>query len=222
VEAEEEAALAKERALDPTVTPDPVAARAASEDTALAAGRLSTLHGRLLRRVTEVEASERLQRWQHEFRDLKKEHDALADEFAALYPRCVSQLADLFARVVSFDQRASKLHSARPAGVALHLEGVELTARKLERFTRDQPSLMTVVQLFALDGTALWPPKVPRDMSLFAPVVPANPVHSPDWWRPEVQAARNAEAKAEANRVARYYEQQNKQREERESNAAKP
>jgi hypothetical protein len=221
--AEEEAAVAQARALDPTVTPDPSAARAYAEDTALAAGRLSTLHGRLLRRVTEVEATERLRQWQRDFSDLKKERDALADEFAALYPRCVSQLTDLFARVVAFDQKASKLHQARPAGVALHIDSPELTARKLERVTRDVPSLLTAVTLYDFhNGKQIWPPVQKRDMSLFAPVVIADAAHSPDWWRPEVQAARNAEAKAEAERVREYYERQAREREEREKHAAKP
>jgi hypothetical protein len=50
-------------------------------------------------------------------------------------------------------------------------------------------------------------------MALFNPVVPADPVHSPDWWRPEVRAARAAEAAAEAQRVAEYYERQQQQQE---------
>jgi hypothetical protein len=221
--AEEEAARAKEAALDPTVTPDPAAARAAAEDTALAAGRLRTLHARLLRHTTAVAEAARLRRWQHEFRDLKKERDALAQEFAQVYPTVCAQLVDLFARTAALDQRLSKLHESRAAGVALHLDSVELSARELERFTRDVPSLLTTVTLFDLKtGKQVWPPVVPRDMSLFAPVVPADPAHSPDWWRPEVQAARNAEAAAEAQRVAEYYEQQNKQREEREKHGHSP
>jgi hypothetical protein len=222
VGAEEEAARAKEAALDPTQTPDPVAARAAAEDTALSVGRLRTLHARLLRHTTAVAEAARLRRWQHEFRDLKKERDELVGEFAQVYPTACAQLADLFTRVVAFDQRAFKLHESRPAGVKLHLEGVELSARRLEAFSRGVPSLMTVVQLFALDGKRVWPPVVPRDMSLFAPVVPAGPARGPDWWRPEVQAARAAEAKAEAERVAEYYARQAKEREEREKHAAKP
>jgi hypothetical protein len=183
---------------------------------------LRTLHGRLLRRVHAVEAAEQFRQWQCDFRDLNKEHNSLAKEFAALYPTAVAQLANLFGRLSSFERRASQLHQRRPAGCALHIESVELTARKLERFTRDEPSLPTVVQLFALDGKQVWPVKVARDMSLFAPVVPADPARGPDWWRKEVQDARAAEAKAEADRVTAYYEKQAREREEREKNAAKP
>jgi hypothetical protein len=68
---------------------------------------------------------------------------------------------------------------------------------------------MSALTLFDFpSGKQLWPQVAPRDMAIFAPIVPANPVHSPDWWRPEVQAARNAEAAAEARRVAEYYEKQ--------------
>jgi hypothetical protein len=76
-------------------------------------------------------------------------------------------------------------------------------------FTRDRPELLNTLTLFDLpSGKQLWPQVVPRDMALFAPVVAANPVHSPDWWRPEVRAARAAEAAAEAQRVQEYYEKQ--------------
>jgi hypothetical protein len=222
IAAEQAAILSREQAFDPQRAPDPVAARDQMENASLLVGRLQTLHSRLQRRVTAVEAAEHFRQWQCDFRDLKKEHDSLAKEFAQVYPTVCAQLFNLFGRLGSFDRRASQLHQRRPAGCSLHIESAELTARKLERFTRDEPSLPTVVQLFALDGKQVWPPKVARDMSLFAPVVIADAAHSPDWWRPEVQAARNAEAKAEADRVAQYYEQQNKQREEREKNAAKP
>jgi hypothetical protein len=202
--------------------PDPVAARDAMENAGLTVGRLQTLHGRLLKRVHEVEARERLKRWQYEFRDLKKKHDELVKEFTAVYPTVCAQLIDLFTRCVAFDQKVSALHLSRPAGLALHLDTVELSARELERFTRDVPSLLTTVTLSDFKtGKQLWPPVQRRDMSAFIPVV-ADAAHSPDWWRPEVQAARNAEAAAEAQRVAEYYEQQNKQREEREKHGHSP
>jgi hypothetical protein len=48
---------------------------------------------------------------------------------------------------------------------------------------------MSALTLFDfLSGKQLWPQVVPRDMSLFAPVVPIDPAHSPDWWRPEVRS----------------------------------
>ena len=52
----------------------------------------------------------------------------------------------------------------------------------------------------------------PRDMSMFAPVV--DPRASKDWYKFQEQDA--AHARAESQRVADYYEQQERERKERE------
>jgi hypothetical protein len=215
VDAEEKASTTREAAFDPVRSPDLTAARAAMEDAALAVGRLNTLLSRLIRSYTDVAAREAATSWTASFYELRDRRDALAHELAERYPATVRELLNLFIRIAAFDNEVGRLHSARPAGIALHLDSVELTARGLERFTRDKPALMSALTLFDFpSGKQLWPQVIPRDMSLFAPVIPANPVHSPDWWRPEVAAARNAEAAAEAKLVAEYYEKQKAQQQE--------
>jgi hypothetical protein len=186
VDADLKAVRTREAAFDPQLSRDPTAARAAMEDAALAVGRLNTLHSRLLRRHSEVATRERAASWTASFYELRDRRDALAAELAALYPQAVRDLLNLFIRIAAFDNEVGRLHSARPAGLALHLASVELTARGLDRFTRDTPSLLNTLTLFDLpSGKQLWPQVAPRDMALFNPVVPADPVHSPDWWRPE-------------------------------------
>jgi hypothetical protein len=214
VDADLKAAATRAVALDPQLCRDLTAARAAMEDAALAVGRLRTLHTRLIRRHAEVATRERAASWTAAFYEARDRRDALAHELAELYPQAVSNLMNLFIRISACDNEIDRLHQARPSGVSLHLDSVELAARGLDRFTRDKPALMNTLTLFDLNsGKQLWPQVIPRDMSLFAPVVPANPVRSPDWWRPEVQAARHAEAAAEAKRVAEYYEKQKQQQE---------
>jgi hypothetical protein len=179
------------------------------EDAGLAVGRLNTLLARLIRRYTDVAAREAATSWTASFYELRGRRDELAAELAEHYPAFVRNLLNIFIRITVLDNEVSRLHSARPANVSLHLKSVELTARGLDRFTRDRPSLLNTLTLLNLpSGKQLWPQVVPRDMSLFAPVVPINPLHSPDWWRPEVRAAREAEAAAEAARVADYYANQ--------------
>jgi hypothetical protein len=220
VDAQEAARSAKEAALDPLVTPDPVEAVAQSEDAALMAGRLMTLLRRLQRRYAEVAEAERLKEWQGQFNILRKQRDALADELARTYPEVTATLTDLFTRIALLDQKLSALHQARTAGVQLHLLGAELIARELERFTRDVPSLLQVVTLFDFDsGKQVWPPIQKRDMSMFDPQRYADPRASKDWYKfAEANAAHN---RAESKRVADYYEKQNKDREAREKEARK-
>jgi hypothetical protein len=216
LDAEEKAATTSEAAFDPIRAPDLKVARAAMEDAALALGRLNTLLSRLIRRHVEVATRERAASWTAAFHEARERRDALAAELAELYPAAVRNLMNLFIRISACDNEIDRLHQARPSGVSLHLDSVELTARGLDRFTRDRPALMNTLTLFDLNsGKQLWPQIIPRDMSVFAPTIPVIPSRSPDWWKPEVQAARQAEAAAEAKRVAEYYEKQKAQQQER-------
>jgi hypothetical protein len=203
--AEEAAVLAREQAFDPQLAPDPVQARDAMESASLMVGRLQTLHGRLQRRYAEVLEAERLAQYRRQRAAFEKERDVLKDEFASEYPILTAKLVDIFARMTALDAKLS----------GLRLDGVELTARKMERFTRDAPSLLKETLLFDLHGKQVWPPVVKHDISAFIPTI-VDASRSPDWWRPEVQAARAAHAEAEAKRVAEYYANQNREREERE------
>jgi hypothetical protein len=95
----------------------------------------------------------------------------------------------------------------------LHLDAAELLMRNLTQFSRNTPSLLQLVQLFDRDGKQVWPPKVPRDMSMFDGALYADPRRGPDWWK--FAEADAAHARAESQRVQQYYEQQNKEREAR-------
>jgi hypothetical protein len=213
VAAEEEAVRMRESAFDPQLAPDPVVARDQMESASLMVVRLQTLHSRLVRRYAEADAQEQLEAWTASFYELKDRRDALAAEMAQTYPQATRDLMNLNIRIAAFDEELGRLHRARPPGLALRLDGVELTARKLDRFTREVPSLLSTIELFEFySGKQLWPQRVLPDMAMFAPVIS----NAADWWRPEVQAARAAHAEAEAKRVAEYYAQQAKEREERE------
>jgi hypothetical protein len=161
-------------------------------------------------------SAERLVKWEVEFAALKEERDALALEFDEDYPAAVSKLVDLLTRVSAFDAKLSRLHQSRPSGVALHLDAPELLARGLEAFSRATPSLLRLVQLFDRNGKQCWPPVQKRDLSLFDPQRFADPRASADWWRFAEQNA--AYAKAQSELVSRYYENQAKERDERERN----
>jgi hypothetical protein len=169
---------------------------------------------RLIRKHAEVEAAERLAQWEADYLDLEQECGALADELAESYPDAVSMLVSLFCRVADLDGKIAALHQSRPAGTALHLDGVELVARGLQAFGRDIPSLIKATVLFDFtSGKQLWPVIVPRDMSMFAPL--PHDIRYTNRWHEAV--ADEAEArKAEAARVEAYYAEQAKRREEAE------
>ena len=64
IAAEDFAKTEHETALDPTISPDPHAARQRAEDAQFMVGRLRTLQPRLLQRFQEITAREQLKQWQ--------------------------------------------------------------------------------------------------------------------------------------------------------------
>jgi hypothetical protein len=217
VAADTAAEAERERAFDPAQSPDLAKARAAMEDAVFLVNRLRTLQPRLEARLTEVRAIERETQWHADYERVKAKRDALADEFRELYPETVPKLVDLFTRMTAFDAEISHLHTARPAGVSLHLRTPELEARGLESFDRDNPSLATELKLPSWDQPTklAWPPPKPSAAAAFAASM-AMPMHrGGDWWRDG--DARAAEQAAESKRVADYYAEQEQLREEREA-----
>jgi hypothetical protein len=217
IAADQTAAAERERALDPALTPDPREAHQAMEEAVLAAGRLRTLLPRLERRCQQVATAECLGRWKAEFTELKIERDDLTEELAEVYPAVVSELIDLFSRISVHEAEVSRLHQSRPSGVSLHLAGPEQEARGLESFSRDTPSLIKTIQLFDFSGKQVWPPK--RTPLGVLVVQGMQPVHDPRYTAVWAQARgeRDDAIKAEQQRVAEYYDNQQRLKERREA-----
>ena len=217
VAADEAAKQLAERALDPVLSPDPVEARTAMEDAAFAANRLRTLRPRLQARLTEVQAEERLAQWRDDYEAQKVARDALASELRELYPEVVAKLTDLFARIAANDEELSRLHVARPAGVALHLNSAELEARNLDAYSRDNPPLAEKLKLPDWDDPTklVFPPPQTPLAVLAAQSMAFAPHSGENWWQD--REARAASQRAENERVAAYNEEQHRRREEREN-----
>jgi hypothetical protein len=122
--AEQLAAVEKERALDPTQSPDPHEARQAAEDAAFMANRLRTILPRLQQRYTEQQQAEHTQAWRKRYTALQSERDQLSAEFETYLPLAM-QMANLFARADALDNRIRDLNVASPPGEP-HLYSVEL------------------------------------------------------------------------------------------------
>ena len=184
--ADKSAEAEREKALDPLASPDAAKARAAMEDAAFTRDRLKTLLPRLQARYQEVQAQEHLTQWRTDYEKLKVMRDGLAEELRTIYPEFETKITDLFTRIASNDAELSRLHQARPGGVALHLLGAELVARDLERFTRTKPPIVQELKLptFAPGQRLAWPPPRPPMAALYAMsmVPPRDPRrYSADW-----------------------------------------
>jgi hypothetical protein len=74
--------------------------------------------------------------------------------------QCRSKLVDVLTRKKACDVEVSRINASAPAGVAPRLREVELVARNIQNFTRDQPSITNELQLPDWDQPAklAWPP----------------------------------------------------------------
>jgi hypothetical protein len=203
--AEKAVEQARVRALDPIVL-DP-GARTALQDAEFLTQRLQVALPRLGQRLEEIQAAEHAAEWEPEFERVKARRDELARECAELYPTVTDQLVDLFKRISECDGEISRINGAAPSGEHRRLLEVELHARGLDAFTRDEPSIIT--ELLKLPNWAdsarmAWPLPEPFDPERFAPV-PFDPRHSPDWWKvkqEEADALREREEREAAEREA--------------------
>lgn len=161
ITAENEASLAREQFLDPIATPDANAGRAKLESKQFISARLRTLLPKLQERAHAVQAEENRKAWQVDFARCADQRNQLAKELAQTYPNVVSQLVSLFSRIRANDAALSDLHGSRPDGAKGTLLGVELTARNLSEFNRDQPSLTRDLRLPEWQESCrlAWPPR---------------------------------------------------------------
>lgn len=216
-QAEVEAQAERGKALDPLSSPNPRQARAAMEDAAFRYERLRSLLPRLQARYEKVVAAEEGAEWKARYHLLKRERDALANELLEVYPQAVAQLANLFSRIAANNAKCHKLHQIRPAGVRQHLSGAELKARELDRFSILAPEISKELKLPCWEDSSklVWPlPQLPLAVSAAACV--PSPSAGPKWF--EGQRARAAAERSEAERTARYYAQEQREREDRQKN----
>src|SRR5262249_6245109 len=102
------------KALDPTLSPDPKAARAAMEDAIFARDRLRTVLPRLHKRHERVVRAEQKAAWVEQYDAIKVEHDAAVAELRSLYPKVVGELVDLLSRNRDLDARVKAVMNAKP------------------------------------------------------------------------------------------------------------
>jgi hypothetical protein len=203
IAATEHAKLENERALDPTQSPEPRAARQAAEDATFAASRLRTLRPRLLARLHQLTEQEALETYRAKQSELAPERAALERELRETYEAATAKLVDLFTRIRAYQQRVQQQLSDPPPGVAVlaALDGV----RVLEA---------CVLPEFAHPDRNVWPPPSSFASDYVSSMgMPPHPGAA--WSDPEVQQRQRAELAIEQQRNAAYYAQAAKDAEER-------
>ena len=175
--AEETARAEYEKALDPIVSPDGAKAKRSIWAAEFNRDRLGAFLSRLRERLDDIETAEKAARWKADYAAIEAKRDALASEFAEMYPRLTAQLCDLFKRAKAIDEECARINGEALSGEHRRLLGVELTALNLGSFTRSNPSLMDAVKLpeWANSDRMVWPPPVTPMSVLVAEAIAPPP-----------------------------------------------
>ena len=193
IAAEQFAKAEHERALDPTQSPEPRAARQAAEDAQFMVGRLRTLQPRLLARYQQVCQQEAVQEYLAKRNALASERDALEQELRETYQDAATKLINLFARVRAFKQSAQHQLGDPPANV----EPLPALAGA---------HLLDKVQLFEFDsGQQTFPPPS-TFASDYVSSMRFDTHPGAAWSDPEIQQRQRAERETERQHNAAYHE----------------
>jgi hypothetical protein len=203
-------------ALDLVLSPDPKVAHTASVEAEMLRDRLSVARKPLRDKLTTALAEDRHARWLADFKKVEAERDKAVSLFQE-YRQHAEAIARMFATAEQIDKEVSRINGSAPDGEHRRLQPVELTARGLERFTRDNPSLTTTAELrdWGNSGRKIWPQHSSGSFAAeFAQgMTTAHP--GARWGEPDIQAQRRAEAERENARMAAYHDQAAKDEEER-------
>jgi hypothetical protein len=222
VAAEETATTARAKAADVLAAPTPRDAHDAmnaADAAKLTKDRLNGALPKLRDKLTVALEAERHARWLAEYHKAETERDALAAEFAEVYPAIVGTLVDLFGRMQQCDRKCSEVDSQASNLNAEHrrLGKVELHARGLEAFSPYRLEIAQTVQLpdFIESNLRRWPPKQTSMAAEFASIMAAPPHPGSHWADPEVQQQRRDESEKTHHRIGEFYQRETKQQEER-------
>jgi hypothetical protein len=186
------------------VSPDAAKATQSIWAAEFSRDRLRAFFSRLWERLDEIETAEKAARWDADHGAIEAKRDALASEFAEMYPKVTAQLCDLFSRARAVDQECSRLNSEALSGEHRRLLGVELRARDLGSFTRSNPSLMDAVKLpdWANSDRMVWPPpQAPLAAILAASMAPPPDARFTANWAAAREKDVARQASVEARRV---------------------
>jgi hypothetical protein len=225
VKADTAAQAAREQANDLLASPDGRAAHEAVVVADLRRDRLRAVLPRLHEQLREARVHEYRERWAVDCRRVAAARDALAKEFAEVYPAACAELLDLLRRMAANDRECDRVNAAAPGSAPDRLRSAELVARKLQGFSRDTPAIAERIQLpdWEHSDRTLWPPPQPSvgvTLALGMVAAAQDPRrYSDKWW--EVQEEDKQARRAENERMSEYYRRTTKEQEDRQNAEAR-
>jgi hypothetical protein len=212
----ETAEAERARSLDLVQCADPHQARDRIAAAELAGDRLQSALPKLRDKLSATLAGESHERWLADYRRVGQKRDETAALFKT-YPEHAEAIVHMFAAAAEVDREVSRINGDAPDGEHRRLRSVELEARNLDRFTRDNPSLASTVELPDWDnsGKKLWPRSSSGSFAAMAVASMTVPHPGVDWSTAEVREKRRKEIEKEQQRIGEFYQEQTAAQEER-------
>lgn len=206
----------QERAKALDLSSDPKAAHERVVDAEISRDRLNTALPKLRDKLTEALAKEANDRWWSNHKRVKEKLDEAVTLFKT-YGEHAEAISNLFALAANVDKEISDLNGSAPDGVNHRLRPVELEARNLDRFDRDNPSLSSTVELrsWANSGRKLWPRTSSGSFAAMAVAGMTVPHPGSHWADPATQRQRREQIEKENAHSAAFHEQAAKDEEAR-------
>jgi hypothetical protein len=201
---------ARALAADLTLSPDPAAAHQRVVEAEITRDRLMSpvLMQKLRDRLSTALVKEATEKWWSDYHKVRQLRDDAAKGFQR-YQILSEEIAALLLEAQHVDLEVSRINGSAPDGEHRRLRPVELHARNLTQFTRDNPSLASTVVLPRWDASArtLWPQRPSTSLAAayadIGSVVP--PCVGPRWSDADVQAQKRAEASKANAELGQHY-----------------
>jgi hypothetical protein len=201
---------AQRLSLDAGVTNlDAEVARSQMQAFEFAAARLRESYPRLCDRLDLVLAKERAAAWEEQYLPAEAKRNAVAAEFATIYPELSKQLVSLFERMAACDAEVNAVNSTAPYSERRRLLRTE------ESIRGNHPIIHTVVLPEWQAGAPQWPPPQIPLSALVVAATPILPHPGANWWKHA--ELRQAELAEEAQRTSEFYARQQEARENAEA-----
>jgi hypothetical protein len=217
--ADQTAADERAKAVDLTQSPDPKAAHERVVEAELRRDRLRGAMPKLRDKLADAIASEARERWSADYRRVRQKRDEAVTLFKT-YSEHAEAIARVFALAEQVDREVSRINGSAPDGIHDRLRSVELEARNLERFARDQPEIAKTLQLpdFVGSNRMLWPRTSAGSLAAeFAQSMIAPDHPGPRWGDDDTRQERRREFEKETQRLGEFYQEQTAAQEEREN-----
>jgi hypothetical protein len=198
---------------------DPRAAKEAERECVLTRQRLLIAQSRTEEKLAKIVRRENHDRWRADRNRVAARRDEASRQFREVRDY-FDDLVAIFKLAAQVDLEVQRVNASNPTG-GEPLRTVECHARGIAAFSRSQPSIAATTQLpqWSDSERMLWPPKtVPLGVLVAESMGAPDPRYTDRWY--EHQADRRAEQEAEAARTAKFYEDQQKAKEQREQHEA--